>query len=47
MSNTKQIGGRTVRWNDERADEAYARGWWVRTTLAESLADARAASAGH
>jgi acyl-CoA synthetase (AMP-forming)/AMP-acid ligase II len=40
MSNTKQIGGRTVRWNDERADEAYARGWWVRTTLAESLADA-------
>ncbi|MFZ3303046.1 MAG: AMP-binding protein [Mycobacterium sp.] len=40
MSNTKQIGGRTVRWNDERADEAYARGWWVRATLAESLADA-------
>ena len=40
MSNTKQIGGRTVRWNDERADEAYARGWWVRGTLADSLADA-------
>jgi acyl-CoA synthetase (AMP-forming)/AMP-acid ligase II len=40
MSNTKQIGGRAVRWNDERAAEAYARGWWVRTTLAECLADA-------
>ncbi len=29
-----------VRWDDERAAEAYARGWWVRDTLAESLADA-------
>jgi cyclohexanecarboxylate-CoA ligase len=40
MSNTKLIGGRTVRWDDERAAEAYARGWWVRDTLADSLADA-------
>ena len=40
MSNTKLIGGRTVRWDDERATEAYARGWWVRDTLADSLADA-------
>jgi cyclohexanecarboxylate-CoA ligase len=40
MSNTKVIGGRTVRWDDERAVEAYARGWWVRGTLADSLADA-------
>src|SRR5947209_9766929 len=40
MSNTKVIGGRTVRWDDERAAEAYARGWWVRETLADSLADA-------
>ena len=40
MSNTKLIGGRTVRWDDERAAEAYARGWWVRETLADSLADA-------
>src|SRR6202034_4469601 len=40
MSNTKLIGGRRVRWDDERAAEAYARGWWVRDTLADSLADA-------
>jgi acyl-CoA synthetase (AMP-forming)/AMP-acid ligase II len=40
MSNTKVIGGRTVRWDDQRAAEAYARGWWVRETLADSLADA-------
>jgi cyclohexanecarboxylate-CoA ligase len=40
MSNTKLIGGRTVRWDDERAAEAYARGWWVRETLADALADA-------
>ena len=40
MSNTKLIGGRTVRWDDERATEAYARGWWVPETLADSLADA-------
>jgi cyclohexanecarboxylate-CoA ligase len=37
---TKLIGGRRVRWHDERATEAYARGWWVRGTLADSLADA-------
>jgi cyclohexanecarboxylate-CoA ligase len=40
MSNTKLIGGRTVRWDDKRAAEAYARGWWVHDTLADSLADA-------
>jgi cyclohexanecarboxylate-CoA ligase len=40
MSNTKVIGGRTVRWDDERAAEAYARGWWTRDTLADSLAGA-------
>jgi cyclohexanecarboxylate-CoA ligase len=40
MPNTKLIGGRTVRWHDERAAEAYARGWWVRGTLADSLAEA-------
>ena len=40
MSNTKLIGGRAVRWDDERSAEAYARGWWVRDTLADSLADA-------
>jgi len=36
----KLIGGRRVRWDDERAAEAYARGWWVRGTLADSLVDA-------
>src|SRR5271155_4225853 len=36
----KLIDGRRVRWDDERAADAYARGWWVRETLAESLADA-------
>jgi cyclohexanecarboxylate-CoA ligase len=40
MSNTKLIGGRRVRWDGERAAEAYARGWWVHGTLADSLADA-------
>lgn len=39
MSNTKLIGGRTVRWDDERAAEAYARGWWVHGTLVDSLAE--------
>ena len=36
----KLIDGRRVRWDDERAADAYARGWWVRETLADSLADA-------
>lgn len=40
MSNTKAIGGRTVRWDDQRAADAYARGWWVRETLADSMAAA-------
>ncbi len=42
MSNNmtgKLIGGRRVRWDDERAAEAYARGWWVRATLADSLVE--------
>jgi cyclohexanecarboxylate-CoA ligase len=34
------IGGRRVRWDDERAADAYARGWWVRGTLADSLVEA-------
>src|SRR6202020_1063311 len=40
MSNTKLIGGPTVRWDAKRTAEAYARGWWVRETLADSLSDA-------
>jgi cyclohexanecarboxylate-CoA ligase len=43
MSNNmtgKLIGGRRVRWDDKRAAEAYARGWWVHATLADSLVEA-------
>lgn len=29
-----------MRWDDERAAEAYARHWWVPTTLADSLREA-------
>jgi cyclohexanecarboxylate-CoA ligase len=36
----KLIGGRWVRWNEGRAVDAYARGLWVRGTLADSLAEA-------
>lgn len=36
----KLIDGRRIRWDDERAADAYARGWWVRGTLADSLAEA-------
>jgi cyclohexanecarboxylate-CoA ligase len=36
----KLIGGRRVRWDDERAADAYARRWWVGGTLADSLAEA-------
>ncbi|KAA8968936.1 AMP-binding protein [Mycobacterium sp.] len=34
------IGGRRVRWDAARAADAYARGWWTRRTLADSLAEA-------
>lgn len=33
----KLIDGRWIRWDDERAAEAYARGWWVGETLADAL----------
>ena len=36
----KLIGGRWVRWNDERAADAYIHGWWVHHTLADSLREA-------
>jgi cyclohexanecarboxylate-CoA ligase len=36
----KLIAGRRVRWDDERAADAYAHGWWVRGTLADSLVEA-------
>jgi acyl-CoA synthetase (AMP-forming)/AMP-acid ligase II len=31
------IGGRSVRWDQSRADAAYAAGLWVRETLADTL----------
>ena len=37
------VAGRSIRWDEQRANEAYAQGFWVRETLAEALA--RAASA--
>ncbi len=36
----KLIGGRLLRWDDARAADAYARGWWVSGTLADSLREA-------
>jgi alkylation response protein AidB-like acyl-CoA dehydrogenase len=31
------ICGRRVRWDDKRAERAYAQGLWVRETLADTL----------
>ena len=36
----KLIDGRWVRWHEERARHAYARGLWRRTTLADALREA-------
>ena len=36
------VAGRSIRWDEDRANEAYAQGFWVRETLADALA--RAAS---
>jgi acyl-CoA synthetase (AMP-forming)/AMP-acid ligase II len=38
--NRKQIAGRWVRWDEERATQAYARGLWTRDTLADRLREA-------
>jgi acyl-CoA synthetase (AMP-forming)/AMP-acid ligase II len=40
QNSRKQIAGRWVRWNGERAARAYARGLWVRSTLADTLRQA-------
>ncbi|MGH3968886.1 MAG: AMP-binding protein, partial [Mycobacterium sp.] len=40
--NQRLIGGRRARWDDERAADAYARGLWVQSTLADTLAEAAA-----
>jgi acyl-CoA synthetase (AMP-forming)/AMP-acid ligase II len=36
----KLISGRWIRWDDARAANAYERGLWIRTTLADSLRQA-------
>jgi len=36
-TNRKLIAGRSVRWNAERAERAYARGLWTPDTLADHL----------
>jgi acyl-CoA synthetase (AMP-forming)/AMP-acid ligase II len=41
-SGRRMIDGRSVRWDDARASQAYARGLWSRETLADAL---RAAAA--
>jgi acyl-CoA synthetase (AMP-forming)/AMP-acid ligase II len=33
----KLIAGRRIRWSDERAAQAYARGIWIKETLADTL----------
>jgi cyclohexanecarboxylate-CoA ligase len=37
VSGRKSIGGRSIRWNDGRAADAYDAGLWVRGTLADAL----------
>ncbi|MCE7795698.1 AMP-binding protein [Sphingobium sufflavum] len=36
------VGGRSIRWDQGRADAAYAQGLWVKETLADALARAAA-----
>ena len=36
-SGRRLIDGRWLRWSDERAADAYARGLWIRDTLADAL----------
>ncbi|KUI39412.1 AMP-binding protein [Mycobacterium sp. GA-2829] len=36
----RTVGGHSVRWDERRAEDAYARGLWVRTTLADALREA-------
>jgi acyl-CoA synthetase (AMP-forming)/AMP-acid ligase II len=36
----RTIAGRSLRWDEARAAEAYARGLWVRSTLADALRQA-------
>ncbi len=40
VSGRKSIGGRSIRWDDDRAADAYDAGLWVRGTLADALREA-------
>ncbi|HKX78916.1 MAG TPA: AMP-binding protein [Novosphingobium sp.] len=42
MATRRDIAGYSVRWDQDRADAAYAQGWWTRETLADSLRRAAA-----
>ena len=37
MDTRRLIEGRWIRWNEARAQAAYAQGYWVRQTLADAL----------
>jgi acyl-CoA synthetase (AMP-forming)/AMP-acid ligase II len=43
-STRRLIGGRSIRWSEERAASAYRRGLWIRETLADALRAAAAAT---
>lgn len=38
MAGRRIIEGRSIRWDDARAEAAYRDGWWVKETLADALA---------
>lgn len=42
----KTIAGRSIRWDEARAEAAYADGWWTRETLADALAREASANPG-
>lgn len=42
IASRRQVGGFSIRWDQARADAAYASGDWVATTLADALAHAAA-----
>ncbi|MET0240835.1 MAG: AMP-binding protein [Sphingobium sp.] len=42
----RMVGGRSIRWDDGRAEAAYRDGWWVKETLADALRRAAAEEPG-
>ncbi|MET0366228.1 MAG: AMP-binding protein, partial [Sphingobium sp.] len=40
------VQGRSIRWDQDRADAAYRDGWWVKETLADALRQAAAQDPG-